>query len=408
LSQQRSSKASARDFERTSLPPDSLAARFVLACMASIGLMYANVSPVIVSGLIEAGLGTEDAAFVFSANMYGSAIGAFLIIGIVPRLPWRLSVVCLVCALILTDLLSIWTLDPGRLYLVRFVHGLLGGASVGISFSVIARTTSPERTFGFLLVVQAGLGGLGTALLTPLLHSTGVWIVWLSLIGFSVITLVLITRLSEYPQSGATPGQWLVSRTVLGALPIAVLIAIFLYQAGQNATFSFLLELAASREMETNAASFLVAIGQWVSVPGALLVVWWSTRNGRFLPATLGIAATAISLTILLDDSPGAFLLGNVLFGVAFAVTLPYLLGIASELDATGQLAALGGFASKMGLATGPALAGLIAGSGRIETVIFLSLVLLGLSMVAVVRPSRALDHRNPSEEAVATADRQG
>jgi hypothetical protein len=43
---------------------------------------------------------------------------------------------------------------------------------------------------------------------------------------------------------------------------------------------------------------------------------------------------------------------------------IPYLLGLAAAFDHTGQVAALGGFASKMGLASGPLLAGWLLGDG--------------------------------------------
>jgi hypothetical protein len=52
----------------------------------------------------------------------------------------------------------------------------------------------------------------------------------------------------------------------------------------------------------------------------------------------------------------------NCLIGITWAYTISYLLGLASRFDVTGQMAAMGGFASKMGLASGPALAAMMLG----------------------------------------------
>ncbi len=46
--------------------------------------------------------------------------------------------------------------------------------------------------------------------------------------------------------------------------------------------------------------------------------------------------------------------LANVGVGITWSFIISYLLGMCSDFDQTGQTAALGGFASKMGLASGP------------------------------------------------------
>jgi hypothetical protein len=65
-----------------------------------------------------------------------------------------------------------------------------------------------------------------------------------------------------------------------------------------------------------------------------------------------------------------------------------------SEFDTTGQMAALGGFASKMGLASGPAVAALIVGDDNYGLLINVSVVALGLCLLAMLLPARKLDRR--------------
>jgi hypothetical protein len=82
----------------------------------------------------------------------------------------------------------------------------------------------------------------------------------------------------------------------------------------------------------------------------------------------------------------------NVVWGIGWAFVISYLLGMCSEFDATGQMAALGGFASKMGLASGPAVAALVVGESNYGLLLNLSVVALVLCLAAMAIPARVLD----------------
>ena len=82
----------------------------------------------------------------------------------------------------------------------------------------------------------------------------------------------------------------------------------------------------------------------------------------------------------------------NVLWGVGWAFVISYLLGMCSEFDSTGQMAALGGFASKMGLASGPAIAAMLVGDGNYGLLINVAVVGLIACILAVYFPAKILD----------------
>jgi hypothetical protein len=56
---------------------------------------------------------------------------------------------------------------------MRFLHGTVGGMLVGVAYSVFARTRTPDRVFGMLLVVQYGLGGSASWCCRGWCRSTG-------------------------------------------------------------------------------------------------------------------------------------------------------------------------------------------------------------------------------------------
>jgi hypothetical protein len=68
-----------------------------------------------------------------------------------------------------------------------------------------------------------------------------------------------------------------------------------------------------------------------------------------------------------------------------------------SEFDSTGQMAALGGFASKMGLATGPAVAAMLVGDGNYGLLINVAVIGLGACLAAMYLPAMILDRESES-----------
>ena len=135
---------------------------------------YVNIMPALVDGLVQgAGFTNRQAGLVGSSNVYGAALGALIAVFFVKRIDWRRAAYVLLAGLICVDLLSMLVHKFELLLLLRFAHGFVGGMLVGIGFSIIARTTQADRTFGYLLLVQFGLGGLGLMLLPPLVPKFG-------------------------------------------------------------------------------------------------------------------------------------------------------------------------------------------------------------------------------------------
>ena len=385
-----------------SLAANGLPARIVLAILTSAGILYASLAPVIVSGLMHNPAFTgENAGYVFSVNMYGSAFGGFLIIFIVERLNWRLAAALLLVLIMGVDLLSALIDGVTQLYVLRFFHGVIGGGLIGVGMAVIARTTSPERTFAFLIVIQLVLGGIVTAVLTPLLPELGIRPVWLFLMGFSLLALVLLPLLGDYPLKDTLASVEGSSRRAGWISVFLIMAAVFVFQAGEMAAFMYVIELGGSYHFDIEFVSLTVAVSLWIGGPAALVVNWWSTRNGRLIPVGLGMVLTTVSVALLLVPDSTIYVIANIGFGIFFSISIPYLLGIASEMDNTGQMSAIGGFVNSLGLASGPAFAASLVGDGALQQVVVFAVVALILSQLLIVQPARMLDRKSKHERAV-------
>src|SRR5262249_33596837 len=153
------------------------------------------------------------------------------------------------------------------LQVVRFLHGVAGGAVMGVFGSVIARTPSPERTFALTVVVQLGLSGVGITLLAPTVAAMGVTPIWLVLVAFTTLGLVLLPWLDSYPQPTAIVDDGTEVRRGPGVAIALGCAALFVFQAGQMSTFSYIIEIGEHHRLGAAFVGTAVAAGMWVGGP---------------------------------------------------------------------------------------------------------------------------------------------
>ncbi|MEM9840276.1 MAG: MFS transporter, partial [Pseudomonadota bacterium] len=74
-------------------------------------------------------------------------------------------------------------------------------------------------------------------------------------------------------------------------------------------------------------------------------------------------------------------------------------LGMTAEFDSAGRMSALGGFVSKMGLATGPLVAGRLLGAEMgFGLLINTEIIILAISKLFMILPSLGLDRKAKSQ----------
>jgi predicted MFS family arabinose efflux permease len=377
---------------------DGEIARILLAFLATAGIFYINLMPAIVDGLKE-GLAftNKEAGLVASANTYGAAIGAFAVVFLVQRINWRRASYVLLTVLISVDILCMFLTEVTTMIAVRSIYGLCGGALVGIGFSVMSRTSEVSRSFGYLLTIQFGLGGVGIIFLPDLVPAFGTKALFLSLATFGLVTMCMVPFLAEYPLPAKTERR--VGSIVPSIPAVLALIATFLFQAANMGIYAYSIGIGKFAGLDPSFVSTSLGIGAWIAIGGSVLVIILSTRLGRLKPVSIAIILTAISTWALHysnvnpDSWTGSvFWLANLVIAITWAFTISYLLGMCAEFDKTGQMAALGGFASKMGLASGPFVAAYIVGENNYGSVITVATCALVACMLAAMLPSKILD----------------
>jgi len=363
----------------------SIIAAIFYSILATAGLFYVNLGGAFLSAFVD-GLGVERdvAGFIVSANKYGAAFGALIATFLVKRLDWRKTVKLLFLCLIVFDLISTQISNPQTLILLRFIHGSIGGLSVGFGLSIIARTYNPDKIFGMLLVVQYSFGSLGIFAVPRLVDAYGYGAVFGTLISFTLMTLIILPYIPNVKSpldKNSTNNN--LFKIPLTSMLILALCALFLFQASNMGVADYAFELGKDIGLENSNISNILTIANLISISGGLLVYVLGTKYGRTIPLIIGISTASI-FTFLLhySENVSIYFLANTITGIAWGFTIPYLLGLCATFDLHGQMAALAGFISKMGLASGPLVGSLFIMTKGFSFIINIATISLLIAMI--------------------------
>ena len=376
----------------STLNQSSVLAAIFYSIVATAGLFYVNLGGAFLSAFVD-GLGVERdvAGFIVSANKYGAAFGALIATFIVKKVEWRKVIRLLFIALIIFDLISTQFSNPQTLIILRFIHGTIGGLSVGIGLSIIARTYNPDKIFGMLLVVQYSFGSLGIWLVPRLVDNFGYGAAFGTLITFTLMTLLIL----PFVPNVESPSESDNTNVGLFQIPITmmlffVLCALFLFQAANMGVADYAFELGKDIGLTNNEISNILTIANIISISGGVLVYIIGTRFGRTIPLIIGISVASIFTYLLhYSDNINIYFIANTFTGIAWGFTIPYLLGLCATFDLHGQMAALAGFVSKMGLASGPLVGSLFIISNGFSYIINLATIALLIALILSVYVSK-------------------
>lgn len=368
---------------------DSTAEAIFLAFLATAGLFYVNLGGAFLSAFVDGlGISRESAGYITSANKYGAAFGALVATFLVKGLPWRKWACITLLALIAVDVVSFYLADVKTLIAIRFTHGSIGGFLVGLGFSIIAKTKSPDRVFGMLVAIQYTFGSVAIFTVPKLVEGLGPGAAFGALILFSTVTLLMLPFIPDYTDVEDTkPKDSDASST--SKLPSGLLfpagmalVALFLFQTSNMGVADYVIELGKDQGYSLSYLSNLLTAANVIAISGALLVYFLGTRFGRATPILVGtLIASSFTFLFHWSQITSLFFVANAVTGVTWAFTVPYLLGLCASFDEHGRVVVFAGFISKMGLASGPLIGALVVGSGNFTTIINLAtagLVLCG------------------------------
>ena len=371
---------------------DGLLVAIFLAFLATAGLFYVNLGGAFLSAFVDGlGISRESAGYITSANKYGAAFGALLATFVFKHIPWRQSAYLTIIALISVDVLSFSISNPTTLIVVRFIHGTIGGGLVGLGFSIIARTKSPDRIFGMLVAIQYTFGSIGIFTVPKLVGTFGPGAAFGALITFSTITFLMVPFIPDYETKKVhQTDQNNNSKKIILAPAALGLLALFFFQSSNMGIADYAIELGKDSGFSIDYLSNMLTIANIIAISGALLVYVIGTRFGRAVPIVAGSGLAALfTFFFHWSELPEVYFLANAVTGITWAFTVPYLLGLCATFDDRGQVVVFAGFVSKMGLASGPLVGALVVGQGNFGLIINLASVGLIVCAILALWPAK-------------------
>lgn len=367
----------------------------LLALLGTAGFFYVNLAAAIVDGLTGTlGFTSAQAGSVMSANIYGASVGGLVAVFLVRRFPWRPVLVGLLCVLLVLELASLFAHSYSVLLPLRALDGLVGGTSVGIALSLLARTHNPDRAFGALLVFQFVFGGLGSMWLPGLVKEHGTWVLFTVMAAMDLAAIIAAVFLRMHTDArGKTGTTTSASAARIFWLTAATLLALFLFQAAQMGLFAFIIPLGENGALTLPFITQTVGWTTWIGALGAVCVIVFGARMGRARPLAIAMVFTLVGISgLYLAHHKAIFFAANSISSITWSFVVPYLFGIVSMLDRSGRLATLAGFVSGLGLASGPLVAGWLARPHDFVPMISVALVFLVMSGVAMTLVSIRVD----------------
>jgi hypothetical protein len=122
---------------------------------------------------------------------------------------------------------------------------------------------------------------------------------FLSLMAFSVATLIMVPFLPDYAVTKDSANISKGKSKINYALLILALLATFLFQAANLGIYAYIIGMGKNAGLDMPFISEALGVVAWIAIAGSVLVIIMSTRFGRVLPVVSAIVFTILGTWIL-------------------------------------------------------------------------------------------------------------
>ncbi len=282
------------------------------------------------------------------------------------------------------------------LALARILAGFGAGMMVAAGNACIANAENPDR-LASLVIVSMCVVQLVTLNLMPVFVER--WS-YAGAYGFEAVFVLLmmplILLLPQYRPVRDGPESGRRGFPVAAATAIAVIVGLF--SAREAALWAFSQQIGVRTGLSNQQVGTVLGITGALGILGAVAAAALGTRYGRMKPLIVGLVMNAVlSFWISQTNDPVVFSIVEIVYHAFLFFTVPYLFGMAAELDSFGRLVAVAGGSILLGGALGPAIGGiLISWQGYTAIGGFILLAMAAVTTLAW-RLQRHLDRGAPS-----------
>jgi predicted MFS family arabinose efflux permease len=252
--------------------------------------------------------------------------------------------------------------------LSRGIAGLAGGVAVSLTTGLLAKSSRPERGFGFFLMLQISLKIFALWFLPKVVLAFGLHGLFDFMAAFDALTLCgvlavlpsqVLYRPSSTPAAGAKnqPRDWL----LCGAVLLGIL-ALFNAIGG---FWTYVALIGVQSGLSPQSVGTALSLSTFGGLIGALVPVLLQSRRGHIAPVLFASMAMLGALYLLMHAGTfGAYVLATGGFCFGWYMLSPYQLSVLAALDRDGRPSVVSAALTGLGLGIGPAIVSIFANSG--------------------------------------------
>lgn len=355
--------------------------------MGVTGLGYTVILPILIGAIVDQlQLDRSMVGWITFSNISGLAIGGLLatiLIGKVSLLK-MIRISCLI--LIVFDMISAFCSTANSLVFIRFLSGLGGGILYASSLASFSALKDSIRAFGIYIVSYAFISGVTLFILPYFIDPYGFKIGFFTLVGMAIISLFISDVVSEFESNLSIKDFSSLPSILKDKYVVLSLLSYFLLQMGGGVVYTYTERIAKEAGQPVEFIGLVLSLGAVLSVAGAMLVIKMGNRYSQKWPIIFGIILMAVSMAALFKSEYALwFLTGNCLIGGFWSTLIPYYQQLQGRFDPFGRIVTVGTVVNMGGRATGPAIAAAFLSNYDFESVIWLALCCLLLSLILIL-----------------------
>jgi predicted MFS family arabinose efflux permease len=260
--------------------------------------------------------------------------------------------------------------------------------------AVVASANNPDKLYSILMIVTGAahllLLGLGPIVTTRWSYqgAYGIEVLFLlCLLPFIwLMPQYLVKKAREDSKSDDDQQAFPWGRAIM------VCLAMTIFFARDSALWGFAQEIGRRTGMEDQAIGAVLGMTGVIGLLGALAVAILNVRFGRLIPMISGlVVVTILSLVICLTSDAMVFSVGIVFWQAATFFAVPYIFGMAAELDPQGRVIAACGGCLLLGASLGPAIAGVLIDLGGYNAIAIFIAVAMTVAIALAVKVNHGL-----------------
>ncbi|MCY4360623.1 MAG: MFS transporter [Gammaproteobacteria bacterium] len=338
----------------------------------------------------------RQVGFLLSADMTANTLSAFSARYWIHRCYWRRVLLFGVVLTVIPNLLCALADGYWGFLSLRCLAGLGVGMTTAFMYATIAASENPDREFACAMAMQVFIGALFLQGAPYLLNARGEGALFIAMALVATLPLLYYRAvprcnpLTTAQRAGAeapAPGAGAERALLFGLLAVGV------FFASMNSIWSFMERIGDAEGFATEFIATALAVSLLFSFAGALLPAWLAGKVKRIAMIFAGYLLLFIAIfAIGRQPAPGTYLAALCVYNFFYSFVIPFQNGWIASLDESGRSIVLLPVLQGVGIALGPALAGMVIVAEQYAAVTYLSMALLmcSLALFSLVHNQRS------------------